>query len=406
MTITHIIDIITLGTIIIMMAFLFSHQMRNSENWRATVTPLASIIGSGFLIVAPLLWMLVGKWSPLILLGTVTIAYGVGEAIRHNITHVEPMVEKNTAPALINKLSHASYFSLGLAYLISVAFYIRLLASFVLKLTGIDDPFYADLLSSCVLAFIGISGYIKGLDHLENLELASVNSKIAIIVAFCVGIFVFDWHVLDFTFQSTNHPITWNIETFQKIGGILLIVQGFETSRYLGSKYSAEMRVTTMKRAQIISAFIYIIFVTLSMFLMKDHHEVSETEIISIVKTVSVLFPIILVFGAVFSQFSSAVADTIGCGGLLAEASKNRVSLHQSFALVTVLAIVLIWSANIFQIITLASRAFALYYMIQAIEAIVASRHHKQTSPLQRTVFVLVAIIMGLVFVFAKSAEG
>ncbi|MBX3458127.1 MAG: hypothetical protein KF820_07215 [Candidatus Paracaedibacteraceae bacterium] len=403
---TYFIDITTLATMIIMMGFLFSHQVRNSESWRATVTPLASIIGSGFLIIAPLLWMFVGIWSPLVLVGTVTIAYFIGDAIRHNILMVEPLVEQGTAPPIISKLSHASYFSLGLAYLISVAFYIRLLAAFVLKLMDIDESFYADILSSSVLAFIGISGYIKGLDHLENLELASVNSKIAIIVAFCVGIFIYDWKALNFTLQNSGNAIQWNFETFQKLCGILLIVQGFETSRYLGSKYSPETRVKTMKRAQIISALIYFIFVSLSMFLMKEHHEVSETEIINIVKEVSVLFPIILVFGAVFSQFSSAVADTIGCGGLLSEATQSRLTLHQSYALVTTCAIILIWSANIFQIITLASRAFALYYMLQAVEALVISRHSKSKNTAQQVIFACISILMLLVLIFAKSAEG
>ena len=161
-----------------------------------------------------------------------------------------------------------------------------------------------------------------------------------------------------------------------------------------------------MKRAQIISALIYLIFVSLSMFLMKEHHEVSETEIINIVKKVSVLFPIILVFGAVFSQFSSAVADTIGCGGLLSEATKSKLSLHQSYALVTTCAIILIWSANIFQIITLASRAFALYYMLQAIEALVISRHSQSKNRTQQVIFAFVSILMLLVLIFAKSAES
>jgi len=42
-------------------ALLFLPALRNSDDWRATVTPLASIIGSGFLVVAPLLGYAVGS---------------------------------------------------------------------------------------------------------------------------------------------------------------------------------------------------------------------------------------------------------------------------------------------------------------------------------------------------------
>ena len=45
------------------LVWLLSPHMRHSTTWRATATPLASIIGSGFLIVAPLLGATVGRWA-------------------------------------------------------------------------------------------------------------------------------------------------------------------------------------------------------------------------------------------------------------------------------------------------------------------------------------------------------
>jgi len=48
---------------LITLLFLANNRLRNSFQWRATVTPLASIIGSGFLIVAPLLHSILGKWA-------------------------------------------------------------------------------------------------------------------------------------------------------------------------------------------------------------------------------------------------------------------------------------------------------------------------------------------------------
>jgi len=48
---------------IVAIAFLFQSRVRHSRDWRATVTPLASIIGSGFLVAAPLLAHAVNGWA-------------------------------------------------------------------------------------------------------------------------------------------------------------------------------------------------------------------------------------------------------------------------------------------------------------------------------------------------------
>jgi hypothetical protein len=56
-----------LNAVIIVVALLlagylaFSKHLAASSNWKATVTPLASIMGSGFLVSAPLLGGIVGN---------------------------------------------------------------------------------------------------------------------------------------------------------------------------------------------------------------------------------------------------------------------------------------------------------------------------------------------------------
>ena len=56
-----------LNAVIIVVALLlagylaFSKRLATSSNWKATVTPLASIMGSGFLVSAPLLGGIVGN---------------------------------------------------------------------------------------------------------------------------------------------------------------------------------------------------------------------------------------------------------------------------------------------------------------------------------------------------------
>ncbi len=60
---------------------------------RASVTPLASIFGSGFLIIVPLLERSMGRLAVIGVLAICALAWLVGGAIRHNIAVVEPKQE-------------------------------------------------------------------------------------------------------------------------------------------------------------------------------------------------------------------------------------------------------------------------------------------------------------------------
>jgi hypothetical protein len=92
-----------------------------------------------------------------------------------------------------------------------------------------------------------------------------------------------------------------------------------------------------------------------------------------------------------------------GGGGLFSEFSRRRVSLQRSYLLVVLAAIVVVWSANIFEIIVLASRAFAFYYFLQCLVGLVASTRaaRLKNSHLWRTYLVLMALVLLLVVLFA-----
>jgi hypothetical protein len=53
--------------------------------WRAAITPLASIIGSGFLVLGPILVSSFGQYAPLVMAALCIFAYLFGAAIRFNI---------------------------------------------------------------------------------------------------------------------------------------------------------------------------------------------------------------------------------------------------------------------------------------------------------------------------------
>lgn len=390
-----------LGVACIIAALLFHPRVRLSRNWRATVTPLASIIGSGFLVAAPLLHHAVNSWAFFAMAGIVLLAYGIGEVIRFNIRHAEALLNSPQAPPALLHLERLSGLALSAAYVISVAFYLRLLASFLLHAMEIEGDFYANLLTSGVLLSIALIGLWRGLGGLENLEEAAVNIKLAIITALLLGLLGYDLNWLAQPENSVSHtPLADWPHSMRLLAGILLIVQGFETSRYLGTEYDAQTRIRTMRYAQLLSAAIYLLFIGLSLPLLNGFHEPrSETAIITLSAMISPLLPAMLIVAAVMSQFSAAVADTAGSGGLLSELSHRRVSPRSGYTLVVILATILIWSANIFEIITIASRAFAAYYLLQCLVAL--SINYSRKRWLQSAGLLLIASLLLLVLLFA-----
>ncbi len=395
-----------LAVAIIIVAVLFQPRLRQSRDWRATVTPLASIIGSGFLVAAPLLAHAVNSWALLAMAGIVLVAYGIGEVIRYNIRYAEPILNRGQGPHSLLVIEHLSALVLGLAYVISVAFYLRLLASFVLHAMEVESNLLANMITTGILLFIALTGRWCGLGGLERLEESAVNIKLAIIAALLVGLAWFDMNWLAQAGGEISYrPVEDWPYALRLLAGILLIVQGFETSRYLGSDYDAETRIRTMRYAQILSGAIYLLFIGLSLPLLGELHESrDETAIITLSAMVAAILPAMLIVAAVMSQFSAAVADTAGSGGLLSEVSRRRLTPGTGYILVAVVAIILVWSASIFEIITIASRAFALYYLLQCIVALIVSRGRRDL--LRHAGFVVIASLLLLVVLFAIPDGG
>ena len=106
-----------------------------------------------------------------------------------------------------------------------------------------------------------------------------------------------------------------------------------------------------------------------------------------------------LVIAAVFSQFSAAVADTVGGEGNMVEAFDGRVAPRAAYTIILAGAAVLCWTADTLQLLAIASRAFAFYYMLQAIVAICVSEKWRE-----RAGMALVAAVLAFITVFAVPA--
>lgn len=367
-------------------------------------TPLASIIGSGFLVLGPILNAAYGKYAPLVMAALCLGAYLYGAAIRYNITAIA--ADGYSRGKIANTLEIVASWSLGFAYIVSVAYYLNLFGAFGVSLTAVNDPTHAKLLTSAIFVVILIVGWRRGFKALEGMEYVTVTLKLAIIAGLLVGLLVY------FYGKASNgelvlNPVAltgWPAVTLAF--GLIVTIQGFETSRYLAAEYDSTVRKRSMRWAQWVSTAIYMIYILLLAYVFEQHQvSLSETAIIDLMGLVAPILPVLLVAAALAAQFSAAVADTSGSGGLISELTDNRVSPRMAYALLTVIGLILTWSANIFEIISFASRAFAFYYALQA--AIAAITAWRQPDQMNKALFFAALAAFGILIVlFGKAIEA
>ncbi len=364
-------NLIVVVSLVAITALLFAPRLTASPTWRATVTPLASIIGSGFLISFPLLVHALGSYAVVGMAFLVAFSYLLGGALRFNIVNGEPLFAAG-GNGWLGWLEGASHLALALAYFISVTYYLNLLSAFLLRGIGVTHPLAGKELTTGILLAIALQGFFRGLHGLENIEEYAVGLKLAVIAAALAAL---AWLNLHLALAGTWHlpqiaaPLGWNSIT--TVLGLLIVVQGFETSRFLGGAYPAELRVRTMRYAQLLSGAIYLAFFLLAMVALTQVGAVSSevTGIVAIVKPAASLLPLAIIAGAVFAQLSAAIADAIGAGGLIEEVSGRRIDHRHAYPIIALVGIGLTWSLHIFDVIALASRAFALFYLLQCLVA-------------------------------------
>jgi len=390
---------------------MFHPRVTQNDSWHATLTPLSSIIGSGFLILAPLLASVVGVYSPLAVTGIVVLAYAIGSVIRFNIIHAEPLLHDRKAHPVIYKVDLVANAALSFAYVTAVAFYLSLLSSFLLTYMGYENAHNMErTLTTVIIVFIASTGFLRGLGGLEKLEAYSMSLQLSIVTALLIGIFVYDYN-----FIQSEQSLTFDIQDRDLmdkafiLAGILLVVQGFETSRFLGEKYHAKIRVRTMRRAQLISGALFVVSVIALMPIVQHLNlaHIQIAEIVAATGLAATALPFMLIVAAIMSQFSAAVADTVGAGSLASESSRGKLQTNMGYLVVSIFAIMLVWTADLLEIISFASRAFALYYLLQCFVGIMANHHHykHKLRYLHNAHFATVAGILAFIVIFAIPAE-
>lgn len=369
----------------------------------ATVTPLASIFGSGFLVIVPILAGAVGSWSVLAMAGVCGLAFAVGEVVRFNIRRAEPVLAQTQGPSEPTLgFERLSDLALVLAYVISVCLYLRILASFVLGATGHDTNVNESIVTTVVIVFITTIGLWRGLQPLEFLEKWALAVTLLIIALLIVGFGLWDFRALasdeGITLPSAASGSAWEVLTI--LAGTLIVVQGFETTRYLGNEFDTATRVTASRWSQIIATGVYLVFVALALPLVHLlDGQYDDNSLIRLAGFASALLVAPLVLAAALSQFSAAVADTLAATGIMDEVSHGEMKARYGYLFVGIAAIALTWSADTYQILALASRAFAFYYLLQCLVAISVSH-----SLLQRLAIGVVAAALAFITIFAVPA--
>ncbi|ATW05376.1 hypothetical protein CHN51_04040 [Sphingorhabdus sp. YGSMI21] len=383
---------------------LLSPRLSKSTVWRATVTPLASIIGSGFLVLAPILVSDYGYIAPLVMAGLCLGAFLFGAAIRFNI--LQRNVDHPLPDPWTNRLELAASWALVFAFTISVGYYLNLFGAFGVSLTPFDNSANAKLLTSAVYILILIVGWTRGFKALEKMEYSAVTLKLAIIVSLLVGL---SWYFYQKASAETlfdHPPLLCGWPALTLAFGLIITVQGFETSRYLGRDYDPATRIKSMRLAQIVSTVIYMIYIGLFAYSFeREQFALTETAIIDMMGIITPVLPLLLVAAALAAQFSAAIADTSGSGGLVEELTRGHVKARTGYAILVGMGLLMTWSADVFQIIAYASRAFALYYTLQSV---IAARRAFLTggNRLKGVGFVLLAMLGVLIVLFGNDVES
>lgn len=382
-------------------AVLLHPRLANAPLWRATITPLASIIGSGFLVIGPILHTSFGALSPLVMMALCGLAYLFGFAIRYNITTIDDGAARSRTERDLDQLAS---WALAFAYVVSVAYYLNLFGAFGLSLTDMNDAYHVRLLASGALLVILWVGWLYGFSALERMEQVTVGIKLAIIAGLLVGL---GWYFFDTTLTKgvvIELPKMQAVTSITLVFGLVVTVQGFETSRYLGDTYSAQIRIRSMRLAQAISAAIYLIYIIfLTYSFEQDAIRLDETAIIDMMGLVAPILSVLLVAAALSAQFSAAVADAGGSGGLISELTHGRVGTRYAYAILVGVGLVLTWTSNVFEIISYASRAFAFYYGLQAAVAAIAA--YRQGAGFKVALFCALALTGAAMTVFGAPVE-
>lgn len=366
------------------------------------MTPLASILGSGLLIIVPVLERTLGSWAVLGAVGVCAVAWLVGTAVRHCVSVVEPLAAAGKLDAVTRRIDRAADAVIVVAYVISVALYLRIMAQYVVAYaTGGDGQLFERIIAcTTVVGIVGV-GLLRGFAGLDRLDRVSLVAVLALTTVLGLTLAVDDGRALvGGGLRLPPVPDLGLGGVLLVLGGIVITVQGFETVRYLGDEFDAETRVWASRVAQLVAASIYIGFVAVATPLMGLGTPAgADDTLLDVTARVAPWLALPLVLSAVLSQLSAAIADTAAAEGNL-RAFWGWMRGRRPYLVSGVAAVVLAATVPTFTIVAVASRAFAAYYALQAVLALRTSRGVGR-----KLAYGTLAALMAAIAVLAEPAD-
>ncbi len=367
----------------------------------ASVTPLASILGSGLLIIVPVLERTLGALSVVGAIGVCAVAWVVGTAVRHCVRVVEPLAQDGTLDAVTRRIDRAADAVIVVAYVISVALYLRIMAQYVVAYAAGGDGQLLERVIACatVVLIIGI-GVLRGFRGLDRLDRVSLVAVLVLTTVLGITLAVADGRsLLGDGLELPPVPDRGLVGVLLVLGGIVITVQGFETVRYLGDEFDAETRIRASRVAQLVAASIYVGFVAVATPVMGLGTPAgADSTLLDITDRVAPLLALPLALSAVLSQLSAAIADTAAAEGNLRTLSRWMRG-PRPYLVSGVAAIVLAAAVPTYTIVAVASRAFAAYYALQAVLALRTSPGYRR-----KLAYGTLAVLMAAITVLAQPA--
>jgi hypothetical protein len=368
----HIAVGLGLLTIIGLAYALYRPRVQQSKEYQATVVPLSNIMDVGFILFSPAIVLLVGFRAPFFMLGICLVAIAAGFAMAYNIRHYEPVEGEGGAPDRIERVAEWSL--LG-ASMVNIAYYTMILMMLIQLPFDWNSVNGRTVMGVALLAVLVVVGMRGGMDWLNNLGNRTTAFNIAAVIGVVVAFLVANvQEALGGRWDLGPSP-DMGTEEIRKMIGLFAIVQGFEASRYIGVRFGAERRVSTMRIAQTVSTVVFVIFmVSLLLAFLPPPPGVPEdgTAIFAVSGLVGALLPWLLLLAALGSQTSAIIGATSSRSDMLVS---NKVPRTTTFPIILIPAIMLVILVDVNMAVNLASRVFAAYFTIQAsLAAMLAGR--------------------------------
>ncbi len=309
--------------------FLYRPKVQQSDRYQALVVPLANIMDVGFLVLSPIIVVLVGYAAPLFMLGICLVAIAAGFVIAYNIRHYEPLVG---SPDPLHRVAAVANWSLFAASMANIAYYTMLLMTLVLlplELYSEDRVTTTSVIVLIVVIVVGYSGRLPILNRLGDRTTAfNLAALFAVLAAFAV------YNIQEAIGGNWGFPTyepTVDSTTLRQIVGLFAMVQGFEASRYIGARFSGEVRVSTMRWAQVIATSVFVLLIALVLLPFGQFRpDADATAIFVVSKEVSPYLPWLILAVAVGSQLSAITNATTSRSALLdrGHAPNRRAQVH------------------------------------------------------------------------------